>query len=146
MLPEDRARLKVLLGAISRPVDIREEDVRTASDISSCGPAFFAFLLEQFTEAAVRQSGLAREQAEVLAGEMLLGTARLLVEQGCSTRELQNRVSVPGGITAAALQTLRAETEGAFPALLRVTHGKFQEDLDRLEASLFQDHPREGRP
>ncbi|WP_276356317.1 late competence protein ComER [Cohnella caldifontis] len=144
--PEDRAALMELIGAISRPVDIREEDVRAASDISSCGPAFFAYLLEEFTEAAARQSGMDRETAAVLAGEMLLGTARLLAEQGFTTQELQSRVSVPGGITAAALQSLRSSTAGAFPALIRVTHEKFTEDLNKVEASLFQNESQEGRP
>jgi competence protein ComER len=137
--PTDRERLKTLLAAISRPVEIREEDVRAASDLSSCGPAFFAYLLEQFTEAAVRRSGMDRHTASVLAAEMLLGTGRLLAEQGLTTRELQDRVSVPGGITAAALDSLKADTAGAFPALIRVTHDKFAEDLAKVESLLRPD-------
>lgn len=137
--PTDRERLKMLLAAISRPVEIREEDVRAASDLSSCGPAFFAYLLEQFTEAAVRRSGMDRNTASVLAAEMLLGTGRLLVEQGLTARELQERVSVPGGITAAALESLKANTAEAFPALFRVTHDKFAEDLAKVAALLRPD-------
>lgn len=137
LTPEDRSQLTQVFSAISRPVEIREADVRAASDISSCGPAFFAYLLEAFAEAAVRRTGMSRETADTLAFEMLLGTARLLAEQGYTTRELQARVSVPGGITAAALQVLQAGTSELFDDVYRVTHQKFAEDLDKVEASLF---------
>ncbi|MBW5444958.1 late competence protein ComER [Cohnella sp. CFH 77786] len=148
LAPEDRNRLTELFSTISRPVEIREDDVRAASDISSCGPAFFAFLLGEFADAAVRHAGMERGKAETLAAEMLLGTARLLVEQGFSTQELQTRVSVPGGITAAALDALRASTAEAFPSVFRVTHEKFAEDLAKVEASLREsgDTEKGGSP
>ncbi|WP_027091185.1 late competence protein ComER [Cohnella thermotolerans] len=132
----DRERLLRLFSAISRPVEIPEEDIRVASDLSSCGPAFFAYLLEQFIEAAVDTTGIARELATVLACEMLAGTSRLLREGGCSPAELQRRVSVPGGITAIALEELGKATEGAFSRVLQKTHEKFAEDLSKVEASL----------
>lgn len=132
----DRERLLRLFSAISRPVEIPEEDIRVASDLSSCGPAFFAYLLEQFIEAAVDTTGIDRELATVLACEMLAGTSRLLREGGCSPAELQRRVSVPGGITAIALEELGKATEGAFSRVLQKTHEKFAEDLSKVEASL----------
>jgi competence protein ComER len=137
MSPEDRCRLLELFSAISRPVEIREEEVRAAADLSSCGPAFFAYLLGQFADAAVLAAGMDRAMADKLASEMLLGTARLLTEQGFSILELQAKVSVPGGITAAALEVLRGLTTDTFQKVLRVTHDKFAEDLDKVETSLF---------
>jgi len=137
----DRERLLGLFSAISRPVEIPEKDVRVASDLSSCGPAFMAQLLEQFIDAAA-SFGIGRPLAERLACEMLLGTARLLQEPDCGPAELQRRVSVPGGITAVALEELRQATRGAFLRVLRVTHGKFAEDVERVEASLKREPPR----
>lgn len=137
----DRDLLSSLFGTIGRLVEIREEDVRAASDISSCGPAFFAYLLGAFADAAAQQSGMARQTAIALASEMLLGTARLLLEHGYTTSELQARVSVPGGITAAALETLQSETGDAFAAVLRVTHAKFQEDLEKVARMLLPPSP-----
>lgn len=134
---DDRNALTALFSTIGRPVEIREEDVRAASDISSCGPAFFAYLLGAFADAAVAQSGMERQTAITLASEMLLGTAQLLLEHGYSTTELQARVSVPGGITAAALETLQSETADAFTAVMRVTHGKYKEDLEKVARMLF---------
>jgi competence protein ComER len=135
--PDDRNRLLSLFTAISRPVEIREADVRAASDLSSCGPAFFAYLLGQFTDAAVQEAGMDPETAAVLSSEMLLGTARLLVEYGFTTQELQDRVSVPGGITAAAMEVLQAGTADAFSQVLRTTHAKYAEDLEKVEQLLF---------
>ncbi|WP_239617458.1 late competence protein ComER [Cohnella mopanensis] len=137
---EDRSALWHLFAAISQPISISEEEVRVASDISSCGPAFLACLLEQFIDAAVISAGMQRETATELASEMMLGTARLMLEQSCSPSELQAKVSVPGGITAAALDVLRKSTRGAFLQVLYTTHEKFAEDLDRVDSSLF---PRE---
>jgi competence protein ComER len=137
----DRELLTALFSKIGRIAEISEDDVRAASDISSCGPAFFAYLIDAFADAAVTQSGLERQTAIALASEMLLGTARLLIEHGFSTAELQSRVSVPGGITAAALETLQAHLGDAFKAVLRVTHAKFAEDLEKVERMLFPPSP-----
>ncbi|TVY00491.1 late competence protein ComER [Cohnella terricola] len=137
---DDRKGLRDLFSAISRPIDIQEDEVRVASDLSSCGPAFMASLLEQFIDAAVMSVGMDRAKATSLACEMMLGTARLMLELPCTPEELQAKVSVPGGITAAALATLRRSTRGAFLQVLYTTHEKFAEDVDRVDSSLF---PRE---
>jgi competence protein ComER len=137
---DDQNALWNLFSAISQPIVISEEEVRVASDLSSCGPAFLACLLEQFIDAAVMSTGMERETATELACEMMYGTARLMLEHSCSPSELQAKVSVPGGITAAALEVLRKSTRGAFRQVLYTTHEKFAEDLERVDTSLF---PRE---
>ncbi|WP_027088228.1 late competence protein ComER [Cohnella panacarvi] len=135
----DREELLRLFSSISRPIEIEEEEVRAASDLSSCGPAFLAYLLDDFILAAVSM-GMDRQTATSLASEMMLGTARLLLEYPCTPAELQAKVTVPGGITEVALDVLRKSTRGAFMDVLNTTHEKFAEDLDRVEGSLF---PRE---
>jgi competence protein ComER len=135
---DDRRELGRLFSAIGRPVEIDERDVRVASDLSSCGPAFIAYLLESFVDAAVETAGIDRELASSLACDMLLGTARLLKEGTFSPRELQAKVSVPGGITAIALDILRRTTADAFPQVLRATHRKFAEDLAKMEDALAE--------
>jgi competence protein ComER len=137
---DDKTALWDLFSTISKPIEILEEEVRVASDLSSCGPAFLAYILEQFIDAAVMSTGMDRETATALACEMMLGTARFMLEYPCTPSELQAKVSVPGGITAAALEVLRKSTRGAFLQVLYTTHEKFAEDLDRVDSSLF---PRE---
>jgi competence protein ComER len=134
------AMLEGLLSHISQPVRIEEKHARVASDLSSCGPAFMAFVLQRFVDAAVEETGIRREEAERLAAGMLLGTGRLLTGEGLAADELIRRVSVPGGITAAALKLLEAELDGVFNRLIRTTHAKFREDLAKVEQTFAVKH------
>ncbi|KHF31650.1 Pyrroline-5-carboxylate reductase [Paenibacillus sp. P1XP2] len=131
--PEDRLVLEQLLGAISKPLEIPESHVRISSDFSSCGPAFISFFLDQWVEAAVEMTGIGREQATSLAGEMLLGTGKLLTEGGFHPLDLQERVAVPGGITAEALALLRQSLNDVFHQLIATTHAKYEEDLKKCD-------------
>lgn len=140
MEEEDRLSLEQLLGHISQPVRIGEPHTRITSDISSCGPAFFALILQKFIEAAVEETGIPLEQAKLLASRMLLGTGQLLTDGGLTPETLQQRVAVPGGITAEGLRLLESELNGTFNRLIRITHAKFKEDLEKVE-TMFKGTP-----
>lgn len=133
----DMAQLEDLLSHISQPLRIDESYTRIVSDISSCGPAFMSFLLEQFVDAAVEETGISRDEALRVASAMLLGTGLLLTEGGLTPAEVQERVAVPGGITAQALNLLRRETEGVFNQLIRTTHAKFDEDVVKVSTAFI---------
>ncbi|MFC0333628.1 late competence protein ComER [Paenibacillus sepulcri] len=133
----DKARLNNLFSMISAPLAIDEKHTRIVSDISSCGPAFMAFVLQSFINAAVEETGIPREEAEIVASAMLYGTGQLLTEGGMSPETLQARVAVPGGITAQALALLSRELDGVFNAVIRTTHAKYEEDLERVALSLY---------
>lgn len=133
MSDKDKELLESLLYHISAPVRIDERHARVTSDISSIGPAFMAFFVEQLVHAAVEVTGISRKEANRLAGEMLLGTGLLLTSGGFSPETLQQRVSVPGGITAKALQLLQRRTDGVFLDVIKATHDKYNEDLDKVD-------------
>ncbi|PWW43168.1 MULTISPECIES: late competence protein ComER [Paenibacillus] len=133
MTNEDRAVLEGLLSHIGRPYQVDEACTRITSDFSSCGPAFISFFLEQWIESAVKLTDIKRADACALAGEMLLGTGKLLTEGGYTPQELQARVAVPGGITAQALALLRVNLNGVFDSLIQTTHDKYDEDLLKLD-------------
>lgn len=137
MQEEDKAKLEDLLAHISEPLRIDESYTRIVSDLSSCGPAFISFLLEQFVDAAVEETGIGREEALRVASAMLLGTGMLLNEGGLTPADVQERVAVPGGITAKALNLLRRETDGVFNQLIRTTHAKFNEDLAKVSSAFI---------
>lgn len=99
--------LEQLLAYISEPIRIEESYTRIVSDISSCGPAFMSFFLQQFVDAAVEETGISRDAAMMIASNMMLGTGLLLTEGGMTPEEVQRRVAVPGGITAKALAMLK---------------------------------------
>ncbi|WJH32989.1 late competence protein ComER [Paenibacillus sp. CC-CFT747] len=133
--PEDKLLLDRLAGCISRPIEVEESFTRVTSDISSCGPAFMAFLLQRFVDAAVEETGIPCEEATRLASEMLLGTGMLLTAGGFTPDELQKRVAVPGGITAEGLGLMDREVKDLFNQLIRITHAKYREDVDKVEAA-----------
>jgi len=136
MAERDIECIETLLRAISAPLRIEERHVRITSDISSIGPAFLAFFLQQFIDAAVGKTGISREEATRLAAEMTLGTGRLLTEGGFSPESLQERVCVPGGITEKALSLLRSRVDGMFTEVIEATHRKYEEDLTKVKAML----------
>lgn len=136
MLEADIQELESLLAYISKPMRVEEAYTRICSDISSCGPAFMAFFLQKFIDAAVEKTGIARETATELATEMLYGTGKLLTNGGMDPTTLQKRVSVPGGITAEGLRMMENELDGMFIQLVHTTHAKYEEDLAKVD-SLF---------
>lgn len=131
----DIAVLENLLGQISRPQRVAEDYTRVSSDLSSCGPAFMAFLLGKLIDAAVRETGIPAEEARRMASEMLLGTGLLLTAGGFAPNELMERVAVPGGITAEGLNLLERELGDSFTRLIRITHSKYAEDVEKTAAA-----------
>ncbi|WP_379135041.1 late competence protein ComER [Paenibacillus sp. sgz500958] len=129
---EDRLLLIHLLSFIGVPVEISENHTRVASDFTSCGPAFLSYFIERWIKAAVEATGIDETLLSTLTGEMLLGTGRLLTEGNFTPQELQERVAVPGGITAEALNHLRYSLEGVFERLITTTHDKYDEDVAKL--------------
>jgi len=136
MQPEDQEWLENLLAHISSPIRVSENYTRISSDLSSCGPAFLANFLQSFINAAVEETGISREEATLLASEMTLGTGKLLTTGGFDPSTLQKRVSVPGGITAEGLRIMDHELKGMFQQVVRATHAKYAEDLEKAEQLL----------
>jgi competence protein ComER len=136
MLPEDIETFENLLAHISTPIRIAESNARICSDLSSCGPAFLSLFVQKFVDAAVQKTGISEEDATLLACEMVLGTGKLLTTGGFNPYSLQKRVAVPGGVTAEGLRMLDDELDEVFHQLVKVTHLKYEEDLEKV-ASLF---------
>jgi len=136
MLASDRERLEALFRQISIPHHIEERHTRVTSDLSSCGPAFLCYFLERFVDAAVQLTGISKEEASLLASDMLLGTAKLLTDKNFTFSTLRERVCVPGGITHEGLKVMQAHLDGMFEQLIRTTHVKYSSDLTKVE-SLF---------
>lgn len=63
---------------ISTPLVIEEDITRVSSDIASCGPAFFSYLLQCFINAAVDKTNITHEEATTLVSEMVVGWGNYL--------------------------------------------------------------------
>ncbi|HKE46843.1 MAG TPA: pyrroline-5-carboxylate reductase [Rhodanobacteraceae bacterium] len=99
----ERARAEAMLAAAGRTAWIEHEELMdTVTALSGSGPAYFFLLVEALEDAAVAE-GLPRETARMLASQTCLGAGRMLVESGEAPSKLRERVTSPGGTTAAAL-------------------------------------------
>jgi competence protein ComER len=136
----DAQRLEIinLFSQISHPVEVAESFLRIASDISSCGPAFLSFILQQMITAAEEETGISREAATYLSTQMFIGMAELLKQDIFTLPALQQRVLVPGGITGEGLTALRESLPGVFEQVFRRTHAKFAEDRQMVREHLAE--------
>ena len=111
----DLAWAEEVLGAVGVVVRVLEKDLDAVTGLSGSGPAYVFLVAEAMVEAGVL-GGLARDVAEKLAFQTLLGSARLLADRGSSPAALRAAVTSPGGTTAAGLREL--ERHGVRAAFL----------------------------
>ncbi len=78
-----------------------------------------------------------RGRGDAARSEMTLGTGKLLTDGGFTPAALQQRVAVPGGITEEGLRIMEKELCSVFYDLIRTTHAKYEEDLEKVEARFF---------
>lgn len=84
-----------------------EQLIDAGSAVAGCGPAFADLFLEALADGGVA-CGLPREKAQRYAAQMLLGSARLLLESGKHPGQLKDAVCSPGGSTIAGVKALEA--------------------------------------
>lgn len=136
---EWKEAIETLFQSISTPIVIEDEVTRVASDIVSCGPAFFSYLLQRFIDAAVKETKITSEQATSLASGMLVGMGKLIEKEIFTLSTLQQKVIVKGGVTGEGIQVLDQELGDVFEHLLQRTHAKYKEDIDEVQKQ-FKDY------
>ena len=94
-----------LLAATGRVVRVPEKQQDAVTAISGSGPAYLFFVVEAMIEAGVHL-GLPRSTASELVVQTVVGSAKLLRETGEHPTVLRERVTSPGGTTAAAVREL----------------------------------------
>ena len=107
---------------------IEEDITRVSSDIASCGPAFFSYLLQCFINAAVDKTNITHEEATTLVSEMVVGMGKLL-EKDFHITYFTRKVCVKGGVTGEGIRVLEEHVGDMFHKLIERTHEKFDEDL-----------------
>lgn len=103
--PEHLARVTEILSATGRVVTVPERYQDAVTALSGSGPAYLFFVVEAMIEAGVHL-GLPRDIATELVVQTMLGSAKLLRETGEHPTVLRERVTSPGGTTAAAVRQL----------------------------------------
>jgi len=109
MAPEasvaDKQMASRLLSYFGEVLELPEEHFDAVTALSGSGPAFFSYFLNQMVTAAVGE-GLSRENALLLAGQTMLGTAKLLIGKKIDPVDLIKAVASARGTTAAGLEVL----------------------------------------
>ncbi|MDC3089177.1 pyrroline-5-carboxylate reductase [Alphaproteobacteria bacterium] len=106
-----------LLSAFGKAVYLETEsyiDVVTA--ISGSGPAYVFYFAEVLSEIGLNQ-GLSKKNANVLAIETIIGSAKLLEMSNINPKILKENVTSPGGTTEAGLEILASEDCGLYNLL-----------------------------
>ncbi|WP_163537810.1 late competence protein ComER [Gracilibacillus sp. YIM 98692] len=116
----------------SEPIEIEEKQIRIASDMVSCGPAFFAFLAKKYIQEADSQTAITTDEASTLMEKMFVGFGKLLAEKHYSLNELIEKVCVKGGITGVGIEALEGRSDELFKQLIHSTHHKFSEDKKEI--------------
>jgi pyrroline-5-carboxylate reductase len=94
-----------LLRSVGRVVHVPEYQLDAVTAISGSGPAYLYFVVEAMIEAGVHL-GLPRTTASELVVQTVVGSAKMLRETGEHPIVLRERVTSPGGTTAAAVREL----------------------------------------
>lgn len=112
-----------LMAAVGEVITLPESLQDAATAVSGSGPAYVFYLAEAMIEAGV-QLGLTRDQAGKLVRQTVLGAAALLAT-GEHPAVLRERVTSPGGTTAAAIRELEAQAvRGAVSDAIWAAHDR----------------------
>lgn len=103
--PQNLEFVTSMLEAVGKVVTVPEKYQDAVTAISGSGPAYLFFVVEAMIDAGV-MLGLPRDIATTLVVQTMYGSAKLLSDSGLHPTQLRERVTSPGGTTAAALREL----------------------------------------
>ena len=104
---EEESAFLAVMQAAGRFVKLEERLFDAGMAVSGCGPAYVDLFVEALADAGVA-CGLPRKDAVMLAAQMTLGSARLILESGKHPGELKDAVCSPGGTTIQGVRALES--------------------------------------
>ncbi|GIV78306.1 MAG: pyrroline-5-carboxylate reductase [Litorilinea sp.] len=112
-----RAQAEAILGALGEQIAVEDEGyLDMATGLSGSGPGYVFLLIEALIDAGVH-IGFSRGDAQKMVLQTIAGSVELMRTTGLHPADLRNRVTSPGGTTAAGL--LELENSGVRAALVR---------------------------
>lgn len=103
--PSDLSTAKAVFDAVGISVVLDEHHLDAVTGLSGSGPAYIFLILEALSDAGVKV-GLSRRNAQLLAAQTVLGSAKMLLETDEHVGRLKDMVTSPGGTAIAGLHTL----------------------------------------
>ena len=98
-------RAQQIFQAVGKVIVVQEKLMDAVTALSGSGPGFVFLIIESLTDAGV-QLGLSRADAAIMAAQTVLGAGKMAVSTSEHPAILRNRVTSPGGTTAAGLYEL----------------------------------------
>lgn len=102
---EDRDIFLNRFSASGKLFEMPEKMLDTVTGLSGSGPAYIFLIINALAEGAVLE-GMPKEQALQIAAETVAGAAEMVALSGEHPEVLKDRVTSPGGTTAAGLSVM----------------------------------------
>jgi pyrroline-5-carboxylate reductase len=102
---EDLNTIKIILEAIGKAIEFKEEDLDAVTALSGSGPAYVFYIAEAMIEGGIKV-GLEPDKAAMLTVATIQGALKLMEESNESPEILRRKVTSPGGTTEAAFKIL----------------------------------------
>lgn len=99
---DDVELVRAIFSALGSAQVMREDQLDAEGAVVSCGPAYIALFVDALTRAGVR-AGLPASACREMVEATMAGVAKTLLETGEHPRAYMERVTSPGGTTAAGL-------------------------------------------
>ena len=146
---EEEAEFCKLMAPAGRLDPVPESLIDAASCVSGCGPAWVYQFIEALADGGVA-CGLPRAKAQEYAAQMVLGSAKLVLESGKHPGELKDAVCSPGGSTIQGVRVLEERGfRGAVTDAVLAAYDKTKEmgkGLSLCESSSKSAHPPSHTP
>ena len=107
--------------------EIPENLIDAASSVSGCGPAWVCQFIEAMADGGVA-CGLPRGKAIEYAAQMMMGTAKMVLESGNHPGALKDAVCSPGGSTIEGVRTL--ENNGFRGAVMNAVIAAYEKNKE----------------
>jgi pyrroline-5-carboxylate reductase len=102
---EDLNTIKIILEAMGKVIEFKEEDLDAVTALSGSGPAYVFYIAEAMIEGGIKV-GLEPDKAAMLTVATIQGALKLMEESNESPEILRRKVTSPGGTTEAAFKIL----------------------------------------
>jgi pyrroline-5-carboxylate reductase len=106
--PHEKEAFETLFSASGLLFPLEEKLMDAFTALAGSGPAYVFMLINALAEGGVRE-GLNKKDALLMAAQTFLGSARMVLELGEHPEVLKDRVTSPGGTTAAGLAALETD-------------------------------------
>lgn len=102
---KELAQVVTLIDCFGRSVSLPENLLDACSALGGSGPAYTYLFIEALADGAVAE-GIPRAQAQEIAAQMVLGSAKMVLETGKHPGQLKDEVCSPGGSTIKGIEAL----------------------------------------